>query len=148
LPRARAGDLGKEIQKKRKNLCREPNSWLLAKNDGMVEPSPDRQFCREPWFAEGRALGIFVLCRELLFAERAALGNEFFADGWFCRGLALSKEDCCRAPDICPSAKHPALGKDAISGSDRTFELPDNFLCSIFFGHFCQDLSFTLKEVN
>jgi hypothetical protein len=97
---------GSRQRNSKKNLCREPNSWLSAKNDGVVEPSPYRQFCREPWFAEGRALGIFVLCREPATNSSLTVG---FAEGWLsAKKIVVERPIFAPRQSTRPSAKMPS----------------------------------------
>jgi hypothetical protein len=52
------------------------------------------------------------------FVECVALGKEPFAECFSLPSAALGKERLCQVPDIWHSAKHFALGKVALSGSD------------------------------
>ena len=99
--------LGKENLKiKIKNLCRVPDGGHSAKTDTSGRRDPSRQICRGPicrglgpYFAEGR-----------LFVEGLALPRA--------PGAGPRQRPLCRVPEIWPSAKPKALGKEAVSSSD------------------------------
>jgi hypothetical protein len=69
--------------------------------------------CRELTFAKGLALGKEQICRWALFAESLALDKEIFAkNASFSRQRAL-----CRVPVFLPSAKIIPLDKGSVSCS-------------------------------
>jgi hypothetical protein len=69
-------------------------------------------------FAECSTLGKEELYRVSLFAECLALGKAFFVECETLPSAALGKEVLCQVPDILHSAKHIALDKDAVCGSE------------------------------
>ena len=136
LPSAFTGALGKDISKKKLNLCRAPcqrhsakyfqkkifaecltigtrqrRTWPNTVTRGSLCRVP--LFCREPGTRQ-------LLCRVPFFAECPALGKELFAECNSLPSAALGKEGLCRVPDFLHSAKQFALGKDPVSSSDVT----------------------------
>ena len=112
--------LGKEYLKKIKNLCRVPDGGHSAKTDASGRRDPSSHICRGPIC---RGLGPrqrFILPRAVCLPRARPSVKASLPRAYLCRGLlgmALGKDSLCRVPEIWPSAKPKALGKEAVSSS-------------------------------